>query len=45
VRTVEDVMQSLAVPAESIAKTLIYWADGEYVGALSGVIGIKRGQT
>jgi prolyl-tRNA synthetase len=34
VRTVEDVMHSLAVPAESIVKTLIYWADGEYVGAV-----------
>jgi prolyl-tRNA synthetase len=34
VRTVDDVMQKLAVPIESIAKTLIYWADGEYVGAV-----------
>ncbi len=34
VRTVDDVMLKLAVPIQIIAKTLIYWADGEYVGAV-----------
>ncbi len=34
VRTVEDVMQELNVPVHKIAKTLIYWADGQYIGAM-----------
>jgi len=34
VRTVDDVIQELNIPVHNIAKTLIYWADGEYVGAV-----------
>ncbi len=34
VRTVEDVMRELDVPVHNIAKTLIYWADGQYIGAV-----------
>ncbi len=34
VRTVEHVMQELNLPVHTIAKTLIYWADGQYIGAV-----------
>lgn len=34
VKTVQNVVEYFEVPIQSIAKTLIYWADGEYIGVV-----------